>query len=40
MIQINTDISYQGQEPSTLLARAVTAVATPDHVYDGAVPPR
>ena len=40
VIQINTDISYQGQEPSTLLARAVTAVATPDHVYDGAVPPR
>ncbi|WP_446038152.1 serine hydrolase domain-containing protein [Streptomyces sp. SID1121] len=39
VIMINTDstTSSQGQEPSTLLARAVTAIATPDHVYDGAV---
>ena len=35
---INTDITYQGQEPSTLLARAITAVATPDNVYAGAIP--
>ena len=35
---INTDITHQGQEPSTLLARAVTAVATPDNVYAGAIP--
>ncbi|MEY9967071.1 D-alanyl-D-alanine carboxypeptidase [Streptacidiphilus sp. MAP12-16] len=40
VIQINTDISFQGQEPSTLLARAVTSIATPDNVYDGAVPAR
>ncbi|MFD5870161.1 serine hydrolase domain-containing protein [Streptomyces sp. NPDC060322] len=37
VIMINTDIQTGGQEPSTLLARAITAVATPDHVYDGAV---
>ncbi|MFJ2648488.1 serine hydrolase domain-containing protein [Streptomyces sp. NPDC087420] len=37
VIMINTDSTVDGQEPSTLLARAVTAVATPDHVYDGAV---
>ncbi|MFE7599409.1 serine hydrolase domain-containing protein [Streptomyces sp. NPDC057494] len=40
VIMINTDITSQGQEPSTLLARAITAVVTPDHVYDGAVQPR
>lgn len=37
VIMINTDITTQGQEPSTLLARAITAVATPDNVYDGSV---
>jgi D-alanyl-D-alanine carboxypeptidase len=37
---INTDISSGGQEPSTLLARAVTGVVTPGNVYDGAVAPR
>ncbi|MEE1815431.1 serine hydrolase domain-containing protein [Streptomyces sp. NPDC004288] len=40
VIMINTDITSQGQEPSTLLARAITKVVTPDHVYDGAVQPR
>ncbi|MGW7050580.1 serine hydrolase domain-containing protein [Streptomyces sp. NPDC054887] len=40
VIMINTDIDSQGQEPSTLLARAITAVVTPDNVYDGAVHPR
>ncbi|GAA2741966.1 serine hydrolase domain-containing protein [Kitasatospora cinereorecta] len=40
VIEINTDSSSQGQEPSTLLARAITAIVTPDHVYDGTVPPR
>ncbi|MER8185001.1 serine hydrolase domain-containing protein [Kitasatospora sp. NPDC094015] len=40
VLMINTDIRYQGQEPSTLLARAITQVVTPDHVYDGSVPPR
>jgi D-alanyl-D-alanine carboxypeptidase len=32
---INTDVTVEGQEPSMLLARAVTSVVTPDHVYDG-----
>ncbi|WP_030690761.1 serine hydrolase [Streptomyces globisporus] len=40
VIMINTDITSQGQEPSTLLARAITSLVTPDHVYDGAVQPR
>ncbi|MFF7780057.1 serine hydrolase domain-containing protein [Streptomyces tanashiensis] len=40
VIMLNTDITSQGQEPSTLVARAVTAVVTPDHVYDSAVQPR
>lgn len=35
VIMMNTDITSQGQEPSTLLARAITAVATPKNVYDG-----
>ncbi|MEU0173696.1 hypothetical protein ABZ178_10130 [Streptomyces massasporeus] len=34
VIMINTDLVVDGQEPSTLLARAITAVATPDNVYD------
>jgi D-alanyl-D-alanine carboxypeptidase len=34
---INTDVSYQGQEPSTLLAKAITQIVTPNNVYDGAV---
>lgn len=37
VIMINTDVVVEGQEPSTLLARAITAVATPDNVYDGSV---
>ncbi|KIF71544.1 beta-lactamase [Streptomyces sp. AcH 505] len=37
VIMINTDITTGGAEPSTLLARAITAVATPDNVYDGSV---
>ncbi|WP_371495039.1 beta-lactamase family protein [Kitasatospora sp. NBC_00374] len=40
VIMINTDVFAQGQEPSTLLARAITGIATPDNVYDGQVPPR
>ncbi|MBP0450379.1 beta-lactamase family protein [Kitasatospora sp. RG8] len=40
VLLINTDVSYQGQEPSTLLARAITEIVTPDNVYDRAVPPR
>lgn len=34
VLMINTDITYQGQEPSSLLARAITEIVTPDHVYD------
>ncbi|MFI8519500.1 serine hydrolase domain-containing protein [Streptomyces sp. NPDC085481] len=37
---LNTDILHEGQEPSTLLARAITAVATPDNVYAGGISPR
>jgi len=33
VILINTDISYQGNEPSTTLATAITSVVSPDHVY-------
>ncbi|WP_037898547.1 MULTISPECIES: serine hydrolase domain-containing protein [Streptomyces] len=40
VIMINTDISSGGQEPSTLLARAVTGIVTPGNVYDGAIAPR
>ncbi|MFI1712218.1 serine hydrolase domain-containing protein [Streptomyces litmocidini] len=40
VIMINTDSLSQGQEPSTPLARAITSIVTPDHVYDGAVRPR
>ncbi|WP_367043899.1 serine hydrolase domain-containing protein [Streptomyces sp. Je 1-332] len=35
VIMMNTDITTQGQEPSTLLARAITSVATPKNIYDG-----
>ncbi|MEU3932467.1 serine hydrolase domain-containing protein [Streptomyces sp. NPDC029044] len=37
VIMINTDVVAEGQEPSTLLARAITEVATPGNVYDGSV---
>ncbi|WP_055600898.1 serine hydrolase domain-containing protein [Streptomyces aureus] len=40
VLMINTDSLVGGQEPSTLLARAITAVITPDNVYDGGVSPR
>ncbi|MDX3454530.1 serine hydrolase [Streptomyces sp. ME02-8801-2C] len=40
VIMINTDIPSEGQEPSTLLARAVTGIVTPGNVYDGAIAPR
>lgn len=38
VLMINTDILYQGQEPSSLLARAITEIVTPDHVYDRPAP--
>ncbi len=33
VILINTDIEYQGSEPSSKLATAITSVISPDHVY-------
>ncbi len=33
VILTNTDISYQGSEPSTPLATAITTALSPDHVY-------
>ena len=33
VILINTDIAYQGSEPSSTLATAITKVITPEHVY-------
>jgi D-alanyl-D-alanine carboxypeptidase len=35
VISANTDISTDGKSPADHLANAVTAVATPDHVYGG-----
>jgi D-alanyl-D-alanine carboxypeptidase len=40
VVLLNTDITTGGQEPSTLVARAVTRIATPDHVYDGSATTR
>ncbi|MBB4980353.1 serine hydrolase domain-containing protein [Streptomyces nymphaeiformis] len=40
VVMLNTDITSGGQEPSTLVARAVTAIVTPDHVYAGGIQPR
>jgi hypothetical protein len=34
VVILNTDITYAGQEPSSLVARAVTEIVTPDNVYD------
>ncbi|MET9680087.1 serine hydrolase domain-containing protein [Streptomyces coeruleorubidus] len=40
VIMLNTDVMSGGQEPSTLLARAITAVVTPGNVYDGSAATR
>jgi len=40
VLLLNTDIPHEGQEPSSLLARAITAIVTPDNVYDRPVPTR
>jgi D-alanyl-D-alanine carboxypeptidase len=40
VLMLNTDVFSRGQEPSTLLARAITEIATPENVYDRPVPPR
>ncbi len=34
VVLLNTDITYEGQEPSSLVARAITEIVTPDNVYD------
>ncbi|MGW1211533.1 serine hydrolase domain-containing protein [Streptomyces sp. NPDC002499] len=38
VVLLNTDITSGGQEPSSLVARAVTEIVTPDNVYDRPVP--
>ncbi|GGY24441.1 serine hydrolase domain-containing protein [Streptomyces omiyaensis] len=40
VLMLNTDSLSGGQEPSTLVARAVTEVITPENVYAGSVTPR
>ncbi|MFF1682971.1 serine hydrolase domain-containing protein [Streptomyces sp. NPDC058256] len=40
VILLNTDITHEGAEPSSLLGRAITEIVTPDNVYDRPVPPR
>ncbi|WP_329284402.1 serine hydrolase domain-containing protein [Streptomyces sp. NBC_00691] len=40
VLMLNTDSQVGGQEPSTLLARAITSVITPDNVYAGGISPR
>ncbi|MFJ6085715.1 serine hydrolase domain-containing protein [Streptomyces sp. NPDC092369] len=38
VVLLNTDITSGGQEPSSLVARAITGIVTPDHVYDRPAP--
>ncbi|MCX5177863.1 serine hydrolase domain-containing protein [Streptomyces virginiae] len=33
VVLLNTDIGYQGQEPSTLVGEAITKIVTPNRVY-------
>ncbi|MFD9406228.1 serine hydrolase domain-containing protein [Streptomyces sp. NPDC059989] len=33
VVLLNTDISYQGSEPSTLFGEAITKIVSPDHVF-------
>ncbi|WP_314242572.1 serine hydrolase domain-containing protein [Streptomyces kutzneri] len=33
VVLVNTDIGYQGQEPSTLFGEAITKIVTPDRIY-------
>ncbi|MFI6337079.1 serine hydrolase domain-containing protein [Streptomyces sp. NPDC050535] len=40
VLMLNTDITYEGQEPSSVLARAITEIVTPDNIYDRPVPTR
>jgi D-alanyl-D-alanine carboxypeptidase len=34
VILLNTDILHDGFEPSTLFARAITSIITPEHIYE------
>ncbi|MEU6895228.1 serine hydrolase domain-containing protein [Streptomyces sp. NPDC046557] len=34
VVLLNTDITYQGSEPSTLFGQAITKTVTPEHVFD------
>uniref|UniRef100_A0AAU2JKB9 Beta-lactamase family protein n=1 Tax=Streptomyces sp. NBC_00049 TaxID=2903617 RepID=A0AAU2JKB9_9ACTN len=38
VVLLNTDITHEGQEPSTLFGEAITGIVTPDHVYPGHKP--
>ncbi|WP_318212828.1 MULTISPECIES: serine hydrolase domain-containing protein [unclassified Streptomyces] len=40
VLMLTTDSQVGGQEPSTLLARAITEVITPNNVYAGGIGPR
>lgn len=40
VVMLDTDVLSGDQEPSTLLARAITAVVTPGNVYDGSAATR
>ncbi|MEV7346630.1 serine hydrolase domain-containing protein [Streptomyces sp. NPDC093544] len=40
VVMLNTDITYEGKEPSSLFARAITEIVTPNNVYDRPVPTR
>ncbi|MFD0551393.1 serine hydrolase domain-containing protein [Streptomyces rectiviolaceus] len=40
VVQLNTDITHDGVEPSSLVGRAITEIVTPDNIYDRPVPPR
>ncbi|WP_217238186.1 serine hydrolase [Streptomyces sp. AC555_RSS877] len=40
VLMLNTDITDEGREPSSLVARAITEIVTPNNVYDRPVPPR
>ncbi|MEU5956661.1 serine hydrolase domain-containing protein [Streptomyces sp. NPDC047525] len=40
VVQLNTDITQNGVEPSSPIARAITEIVTPNNVYDRPVPPR
>ncbi|MGW3665586.1 serine hydrolase domain-containing protein [Streptomyces sp. NPDC005141] len=39
VLMLNTEASHDGQEPSTLLARAITEIVTPNNVYAGNITP-